>query len=81
MTYEAGQRLREIFADVLQTDIDPMGELDLKDVESWDSISHMHLIMDLEQSFGLTISDDEVIRLTSLARIRELLDERGGEVL
>lgn len=72
-------KLQAIFADVLQADIDPAGELELRDLPTWDSVNHIHLIMDLEQEFGLQISDDQALALTSLGRIRALLEQDACE--
>lgn len=73
MEPETARKLQAIFADVLQAEIDATADLDLRDLPAWDSVNHVHLIMDLEQEFGLEISDQDALGLTSLAGIRGLL--------
>ncbi|MFS4438542.1 acyl carrier protein [Paracoccaceae bacterium GXU_MW_L88] len=38
-------------------------------IPEWDSVAHMHLIMAIEDTFGMTFTDIEIGSLTTLARI------------
>ena len=38
-------------------------------VENWDSILHMNLILALEQEFGVSFDDDQVVRMLSVEQI------------
>ena len=44
-------------------------------VSKWDSVRHMNLIIALEESFGITIPDDEVANLTSYPIIKATVAE------
>jgi acyl carrier protein len=44
-------------------------------VSHWDSVRHMNLIIALEESFGITIPDDEVANLTSYPIIKATVEE------
>ena len=44
-------------------------------VSKWDSVRHMNLIIALEESFGITIPDDEVANLTSYPIIKATVEE------
>ena len=47
------------------------------DVETWDSVNVVHLIMALEAEFGVTITDDDTADLLSVELIVALLAEKG----
>ena len=54
-------RTVRIFADVM--DVDPAtvsAETTADDVESWDSISHVRLIMSIESAFGANFTNAEI---------------------
>jgi acyl carrier protein len=45
-------------------------------VPQWDSVRHMNLVIALEEAFGITIPDDEVVTLTSYEIIKATVDEQ-----
>lgn len=63
--------LDEVIARVLK--LSP-GELKdtmaLGDVAAWDSLSHMDLILSIEDAFGVQFTGDEIADMTSVAAIR-----------
>jgi len=46
-------------------------------VREWDSLSHLILAESLEKEFKIKIRSDEIITLTSVKKIKELLKEKG----
>jgi acyl carrier protein len=61
--------------------LDPAGigpETSTDTVPGWDSIRHMHLIIALEEAFGITVPDEEVALLTSYPIVRATVDEQLG---
>ena len=52
-------------------------EVRREDVAGWDSISHLHLVLELEQTYQIAIGDGEVVELNSLGDIVALLANRG----
>jgi acyl carrier protein len=46
-------------------------------VEGWDSVRHVELVVALEERFGCMFEPDEVPELTSLARIEDILRRHG----
>lgn len=46
---------------------------------SWDSVTHLNLVVSLEESFGVAFSPEETMELTSLRLIRLMLDEKLGQ--
>jgi len=49
-------------------------------VPEWDSIGHMNLVSGLEKEFGLRFEVDEIMEMSSVAKILELLAKRGVNV-
>ena len=41
----------------------------LGSVESWDSVRQLFILMEIERSFGISISDDHLVLLTSVEAI------------
>ena len=46
-------------------------------VDNWDSLKHMNLVLALEEEFGVTFSDEEVVVMLSVDIIIETLKEKG----
>jgi acyl carrier protein len=49
----------------------------MKNVDAWDSLKHMELIVALEQSFDIQLSFDEIVAMQSVSEIKRVLRERG----
>lgn len=66
------QDLCDIFVEVFDmdpTDMDP--DLTMDDVDSWDSISHIDLVIRLETRTGIKLKPAEIVILTSVRSILE----------
>jgi acyl carrier protein len=48
-----------------------------QNLQAWDSMGHMTLIMELESSFGVSLSMDEALTMTNVSAIKEVLERRG----
>lgn len=46
-------------------------------VEGWDSVRHVELVVALEERFGCMFDPEEVPELTSLTRIEDILRHHG----
>jgi acyl carrier protein len=44
-------------------------------IENWDSLRHLNLILALEEEFGVSIPDDEVGNLVNYKLIQIIIDE------
>jgi acyl carrier protein len=51
-------------------------DLQLGDLDEWDSVAHLELVAAIEQAFGMQLSADEIVELTSLDKIRARLSGR-----
>lgn len=76
MTSDLRLRLAAIFADVFQVAIDPEADVRRENLDAWDSVNHFRLVMEIEQAFGISLSDDEVTDLMSLRDVEALVARR-----
>jgi acyl carrier protein len=53
-------------------------DLAMKDVDSWDSLIHMELIGSVESAFGLQLTFDEIVAMTTVGDIKRVLAEKGA---
>ena len=71
-------KVENLLSEVLQMPATAITDnLTMKDVEAWDSLKHMELIVALEQSFEIQLSFDEIVAMQSVSEIKRVLRERG----
>lgn len=51
----------------------------MADVQGWDSLTHMDLIAQIEETYSLELTGDEIAEMQSIGSIREILARRGVE--
>ena len=72
------QKLREIMEAVLGVDASGFSDADSpRTIPQWDSVTHLQLMLALEEEFGVQFSPDEMAQLASVGLIRQRLQ---GEV-
>ena len=70
--------VEHIMADVLKmAETDITDNLTIDDLEAWDSLKHMDLVVSIEQAFKIELTLDEIIIMTSVVAIKRVLDDRG----
>jgi acyl carrier protein len=74
---EIRTEIAEIFSDVFQYE----GRLSLAtsadDVERWDSLQHIALVRTIEQTFGVSLSMDEMMEIRTVGDIEAVLSRHG----
>jgi len=59
-------RIRAVMAQIFNIDIDSITEgSSPENIERWDSLRHMQLILAIEDEFGITFPDDDIPELLS----------------
>jgi acyl carrier protein len=53
-------------------------DLAMKDVDAWDSLIHMELIAAVESTFGLQLTFDEIVAMTTVGEIKRVLTEKDA---
>jgi acyl carrier protein len=74
-------KLKTIMAEALTI---PMERIDdsttMDNVDTWDSLRHMELVVAIEQSFQIEFSAEEFIQMTSFAEIKRVLGDKGVQI-
>ena len=72
-------RLREIFEDVFDDDsIEVAPQLSAKDVDGWDSLTHIRLILTVEKAFKIKFSTTEIGKLQNVGDLVALIQSRAA---
>lgn len=50
---------------------------DMSNTKKWDSLRHVILMTELETTYGIELSDQEMTEAVSVAKIREVLRRHG----
>ena len=78
MSHNSVEReIAEIFEDVM--DLDDFiynSEVTADDIEEWDSLSHVRLIVSIERHFKIKLTNSEVENLKKLGDIATLISEK-----
>ncbi|MGA3159889.1 MAG: acyl carrier protein [Terracidiphilus sp.] len=70
-------RLAEIFQDVFDDDsIAVNHDLSAKDVDGWDSLTHIRLILTVEKAFKVKFSTSEIGKLEKVGDLVALIKQR-----
>lgn len=75
MTIE--QILKDVFS-IPESNIND--DLELREIPLWDSMSHMMLIMQIEEKFKIDMNGDEIADLRSVRDIRAVLRKKNVSV-
>ena len=71
-------RLTQIFEDVFDEDsIQVTPELSAKDVDGWDSLAHIRLILTIERAFKVKFSTSEIGKLQNVGELVALIKARA----
>jgi acyl carrier protein len=71
-------RLAEIFQDVFDEDsINITPELSARDVDGWDSLTHIRLILTVEKAFKIKFSTSEIGKLENVGDLVALIKARA----
>ena len=64
--------IEEIISEVLKLSITEItNDVMMKDTDAWDSLSHMSLILALEEEYAIEFAMDEIVSMVSVLSIRE----------
>lgn len=72
------KNLYTIIADVLRVPATEISEqTSMENNPLWDSLSHMEIIAMLEKKYSIEFSGDEIVEITSIDKIRDLIIKKG----
>ena len=78
MAQSIDDRIYQIVSDVFgvpTTEIDDSKSPDT--IETWDSVSHINLVLSLEAEFGVTLGPEDAMEMLSVRLVRLILADRG----
>ncbi len=74
---EIKTRLQEVFRDVFDDDsLEIFDETTADDVEEWDSLKQVQIIISTEQEFRITFKTPEVMELTNVGQFIALIQKK-----
>ena len=74
---EFKNKLNEVFCDVFDDETLQLSEkMTAEDVEDWDSLAHITLLVAVEKKFGIHLNAAEVGRLENVGEMIVLLNDR-----
>ncbi|HIJ11393.1 TPA: acyl carrier protein [Candidatus Woesearchaeota archaeon] len=73
MNHDQNEKINQIVCDVFH--ITEIAEKDNPDtIATWDSISHLQLITDLEKGFNIHFSVDDITKMQTIGMIKQIVD-------
>jgi acyl carrier protein len=71
------ERLTDVFREIFDDDrLELRDEMVAADVEDWDSLNHVKLVVAIEESFGVAFSNREIAAWENVGDIRRALAAR-----
>lgn len=67
------EKLNEIFTDVFDEDITVTPETTAADIEGWDSLTHITLISEVEDAFGIKFSMKQILGMQNVGEMVEII--------
>lgn len=71
------EKYNRAFTESLDVEEDQLAGLAYQDVAAWDSVGHMGLISELEDSFDIQLETDDIVDFNSYEKGIELLAKYG----
>ena len=68
----------KIFTDTFDVDAETAKTLEYQAIPAWDSVGHMGLIAELEDTFDIMMDTDDIIDLSSFEKGKEILSKNYG---
>ena len=74
---EIKQRLQEIFRDVFDDEELVIAEnMTANDIEDWDSLAQINLVIEIEKEFGVKFNLEEVSELKNIGEMLKLISKK-----
>jgi acyl carrier protein len=71
-------KLHEVISEVLRVAPHKItSEMSIHKVDTWNSLTHIELVVTIEETFHIQLTEDEIVAMTSIAEIQKTLSNRG----
>jgi acyl carrier protein len=69
--------LISIMSEVFETNLKEIdGDIKQENIENWDSLSHLTLVVELEEFFSVSFEPDEISEMNSIQKIQNILQKK-----
>ncbi len=72
---EIFEKLNEVFADVFDEDITVNDGMTADDIADWDSLTHITLISEVEDTFGMKFSMKDVLGMKNVGEMADIIEK------
>ncbi len=70
-------RIKNVMAAVLKISVKDINDEASPDtIETWDSLTHMNLVVALEEEFNIQFTDEEIVEMMNYPLIKSILAEK-----
>ena len=69
------EKYTQAFVDSFEVSEDDAKNLKYQDIKAWDSVGHMGLIANIEDSFDIMMETEDIIDLSSFEKGKEILEK------
>ena len=73
---EIFEKVQEVFIDVLEEDVNIKEEYSAVDVEGWDSLTHIMLIVETEKKFNIKFLSSEIISWEDIGKMIDCIEQK-----
>ena len=72
---EIFEKLNEVFSDVFDEDITVTPATTSADIAEWDSLTHITLISEVEDTFGMKFSMKDVLGMQNVGEMADIIEK------
>lgn len=72
---EIFNKLNEVFSDVFDEDIVVTDQTTAADIDDWDSLTHITLISEVEDAFGIKFSMNVVLGMKNVGEMADIIEK------
>lgn len=69
------EKYTEVFTKLFEISSEEAQKLNYQDIDAWDSVGHMTLISELEETFGIDMDADDIIDFESFEAGKSILEK------
>jgi len=70
------EKLKKIMSDIFGIELNEISENSSPDnIQKWDSLGHLNLITSIEEEFGITIDEDQMIQMLNFKLVLVVIKE------
>ena len=72
---EIFEKLNQVFSDVFDEELTVTDETTASDIEVWDSLTHITLISEVEDAFGIKFSMKDVLGMKNVGEMADIIQK------